>query len=96
MNNKKVKKYLSLTNRIKLLEKQREELRRGFIATNGGESSDFIVVIQRTIREGVAGKTVFVDRFGEHWLKENNLLTLSEVNTVVVKDKSESLKVGVA
>jgi|LakMenE18May11ns_1017448.scaffolds.fasta_scaffold9959586_23 hypothetical protein len=91
--NEKCEAYLNISERIKKLEKQLSELRSEFIASNGGESTDFLVSIRHSVRESVAAKTEFVAKFGPDFLKENGLLKVSEVKTVSVTDKST---VGIA
>ena len=90
--NEQVKTYLELTAEIKRLEKQVDAIKAEWIASNGVETPDYFVIIKRSVRESVAGKGVFSEKFGENWLKENDLIKLSEVKTVVVQDKATHAK----
>ena len=81
--------YESLQAQAKEIEKELAELKRQFIASNGGESEDHIIVIKDNFREIVAGKADFEAKFGASWLKDNGLLKLSAYNTVVIALKSK-------
>ena len=85
--NKKLEKYLKVSEKIKKLEKEREALRQEFILKGAGESRDFIVSVLHGVREFVAGKAEFETKFGESFLKDNGLLKLTNTTTVSVVEK---------
>ena len=92
--NKKLKKFISISERIKKLEKEREALREEFILNGAGESRDFIVTILHGIREFVAGKAEFERKLGESFLKDNGLLKLTNTATVSVVAKKAKEQVA--
>jgi hypothetical protein len=88
-SNELVKRYETLQEQVKQLEKEISELKKQFIASGSGESEDYLIVIKDNFRETVAGKADFETKFGSNWLKDNGLLKLSAFNTVVVGLKSQ-------
>lgn len=90
--NETVKQYLELTAEVKRLEKLIDGIKAEWISTNGVETDDYLVVIKRSIRESVAAKGAFAEKFGENFLKENDLLRMSEVKTVVVQERATHAK----
>jgi len=90
--NEQVKQYLELVEQMKTIEKRIDAIKGEWLATNGVETEDYLVVIRRSLRESVAGKGAFAEKFGENFLKENDLLRLSEVKTVVVQERATHAK----
>ena len=90
-NNATIERYEYLQEQIKLQTKELEEMKRQFIASNGGESEDYSIVLKDNFRENVASKSVFESRLGASWLKDNGLLNLIAYSTVII-----SRKIGVS
>ena len=84
-----IQRYESLQAQAKEIEKELAEMKRQFIATNGGESEDHIVVIKDNFREIVAGKADFEAKLGASFLKDHGLLKLTAYHTVVIALKSK-------
>jgi predicted chitinase len=85
--NEMIEKYEALQAEAKRIEKELNEMKSQFIASNGGESENHLIVIKDNFRESVASKAEFEKRFGADWLKDNGLLKLSAFNTVVIQRK---------
>ena len=85
--NEMIERYEALQAEAKRIEKELDAMKKEFIASNGGESDDHLIVIKDNFRESVASKAEFEKRFGADWLKDNGLLKLSAFNTVVIQRK---------
>lgn len=83
-----VKRYESLQEQAKLIEKELSELKKQFIATNGGETEDHVITLKDNFRETVASKADFEAKLGASFLKDNGLLKLTAYNTVVISLKN--------
>lgn len=90
VNQAKINRYLELQQSIKESEKELSELKAEFVAGGNGESESNYLVIKDNFRESVASKKVFEEKLGVNWLKENNLITLSVFNTIVITAKNKN------
>jgi hypothetical protein len=88
--NEQIQRYESLQAESKRIEKELAEMRAAFIASQGGESPDYVVTLKDNFRETVAAKADFAAKLGPTFLKDNGLLKLTAYNTVIVTKKSRS------
>jgi hypothetical protein len=86
-SNETVKRYESLQEQAKLIEKELAELKRQFIASNGGETDEHLITLKDNFRETVASKADFEAKLGASFLKDHGLLKLTAYNTVVISRK---------
>lgn len=87
-DNNLIKRFETLKEQAKQIEKEMSEIKNMFIQSNGGESAEYQVFIKDNTRESVCSKSVFELKFGNDWLKSNDLLTVSNFKTVnVIKKK---------
>lgn len=87
-DNNLIKRFETLKEQAKQIEKEMAEIKNMFIQSNGGESAEYTVFIKDCIRESVCSKDIFAVKFGQDWLKANDLLTVSNYKTVnVIKRK---------
>ena len=82
-----VKRYEALQEQAKLIEKELAELKRQFIASNGGETEDHVITLKDNFRETVASKADFEAKLGASFLKDRGLLKLTAYNTIVISRK---------
>ena len=86
-SNETVKRYESLQEQAKLIEKELAELKKQFIASNGGETDEHVITLKDNFRETVASKADFEAKLGASFLKDHGLLKLTAYNTVVISKK---------
>jgi len=82
-----VKRYETLQEQAKLIEKELSELKKQFIASNGGETDEHLITLKDNFRETVASKADFEAKLGASFLKDNGLLKLTAYNTIVISRK---------
>ena len=88
INQELINRYEELQNIVKQADKELARLKADFIASNGGESETHLVVIRDNFREILVSKDVFATKFGEDFLKENELTKISAFNTIVIARKA--------
>jgi hypothetical protein len=82
-----IQRYESLQAQAKEIEKELAELKRQFIASNGGETDEHVIILKDNFRETVAGKADFEAKLGASFLRDNGLLKLTAYNTIVISRK---------
>lgn len=82
-----VKRYESLQEQAKLIEKELAELKKEFIASNGGETDEHVISLKDNFRETVASKADFEAKLGASFLRDHGLLKLSVYNTIIISRK---------
>jgi hypothetical protein len=83
-----VQRYEFLQEQAKLIERELAEIKKQFIASNGGETEDHVITLKDNFRETVASKADFEAKLGASFLKDNGLLKLTAYNTVVISLKN--------
>lgn len=82
-----VKRYETLQEQAKLIEKELAELKKQFIASGGGETDEHLITLKDNFRETVASKADFEAKMGASFLKDHGLLKLTAYNTIVISRK---------
>jgi len=85
---KMIERYNELTTIVKNATKELDALKAQFLSTNGGETETHLIVIKESLREIIANRKEFENKFGQSFLNDNGLIRSTIVRQVVVTAKS--------